>query len=350
MFSTRIGTRRLAQYCRRVGTSLEAGVEVRRVMQRELERASWGERASMQRISQAVAGGQNMTDAFTAVDGFFPPMVRGMVQVGEEAGKLDQAFLRLADHFERQLSLRRIFLAGIIWPVIQFVAAVFIIGFLIWIMGWIGEMATKQGGKPVDILGLGLMGTRGLMIYIAIVSGLGIAGVLVYKAATAGLRWFTPLQRFLLALPVLGNSLRTLALARIAWTLAVTTNTSMDAIRAVTLALRNSQSLVYASQVDHVAGVIRKGRPISEALRSAGGYPSEFLDTLEVGEETGSVSESMERLSRLYEERAKAALAALTVLAGFVVWGLVALIIAAAILRLGLFYTNMLTDLANGKF
>jgi type IV pilus assembly protein PilC len=144
---------------------------------------------------------------------------------------------------------------------------------------------------------------------------------------------------------VLGNSLKTLALARLAWTLSVTLNTGMDTIRAVTMALKNSQNVIFTSGMETVASVLRRGNTISEAFRAAGGYPAEFLDVMEVGEQTGEVSESMERLSKLYEDRAKAALSALTVLAGFLIWGLVAAFIIVLIFRVFSIYIGQINSL-----
>ena len=44
--------------------------------------------------------------------------------------------------------MRRTFLAAIIWPLMQLAVALSVIGLLIWVMGFLGN---------VDLLGLGLM-------------------------------------------------------------------------------------------------------------------------------------------------------------------------------------------------
>ena len=87
---------------------------------------------------------------------------------------------------------------------------------------------------------------------------------------------------------------------------------------------------------------------MAEALRSTGEYPSDFVDAIEVGEDTGQLSESMDRLSRQYEDKAKAALSALAVLAGFAVWGLVALFIIVLIFRIAFWYVGQINSLLDG--
>ena len=70
-----------------------------------------------------------------------------MLEAGDQTGHVDAVLLRLAEHYEHLLTLRRIFLVGILWPAIQLVLAIFVIGLLIWVLGFVGT----------DILGWGMM-------------------------------------------------------------------------------------------------------------------------------------------------------------------------------------------------
>lgn len=342
----RIKIRQLAALCRRVGTALEAGVDVRRIWSREVERASLLSRGSLAAVSRTIAGGDSMTDAIAAGDGYFPPMVREMVEVGEKTGHLDRVFLQLAEHYERQLALRRTFIAGIIWPMIQLAAAVLIVGLLILAMGWVRQLT----GVDIDLLGFGLVGVSGFLIYGAIVTGIAIAAVIVIRGAARGWFWVAPLQRAIMMVPVLGSSLKTLALARMSWTLAVTLDSAMDTAQAVALALRSTQNIFFTRQIPSATATISRGGEIHEALRGAGSYPNEFIDAIEVGEQSGRLSESLMKLSKNYEDRARAALNALTVVAGFLVWGLVALVLVMLIFKLAMFYIGMINNAAQGRF
>ncbi len=163
-----------------------------------------------------------------------------MVALGEATGKLDAVFLRVADHYDHRLKLRRLFLAGITWPMIELALAVVVVGFLIWVTGAIGQMAGRTTGEPKDILGLGLMGTQGLLIYSAGVTAVVFLTFLFIRAVGRGWFWTGPLQRGALLIPGLGHALRMLALERMAWTLAMTIDSGMDACRAVGLALRST--------------------------------------------------------------------------------------------------------------
>ena len=86
MFTPRIKTKSLVELCRRVGTSIEAGIDARRMWSQEAERGSWAQRHHLGQISRDVNSGISISDAMEATDGYFPLPVREMVAVGEQAG------------------------------------------------------------------------------------------------------------------------------------------------------------------------------------------------------------------------------------------------------------------------
>ena len=328
--SPRIGMKPLAQLCRRVGTSLEAGLEIRDIWNRESERSTPLQRRKVSVVRDAVGRGDSLTLGLAETGRYFPELFRELVQVGEQTGYLDRVFLQLADHYDHQLKIRRMFLAAISLPILYLAAAIGVIGILILALGWIGNMT----GRPIDILGWGLVGPRGFTIYISFVAAAGLLVFLVARAAARGDLWIAPLQWAALKLPVLGKALQTLALSRMAWTLSLTTNTELDVRRALELGQKSTHNIYYTCHLASVDQTLLDGNEIHVALRRTGAYPDEFTDVVETGEMSGRLSESMTTLSRQYLERAYAALAVLTMLAGFAVWGVIAALIIALIIRI----------------
>ena len=331
MFGTaRMETKGLAQLCRRVGTSLEAGIPVRVVWAREAERGTRQHRQFVRRISDSVAVGASVADAIAATDAYFPRLFRAMIHVGEETGTLDRVLLELAEHYDHQVGLRRTFLAAIAWPLVQLIASIVIIGILILVLGWVNEVT----GQSLDVLGVGLVGQWGFVVYACVVTALAAILYLVIYSATRGFLWVAPLQQLALSTPIVGSALQTLALSRLAWTLSLTTNTSMDIRAAVRLAQASTHNAYYTRHVPSVDESLLEGEQIHVALRRTGAYPDEFVDVVETGEESGRLTEAMTTLSRQFQERAFAALALLTMLAGFAIWGLIVVLIGAIVIRI----------------
>jgi type II secretory pathway component PulF len=345
LFDAHVNPKELAQLCRRLATSLTAGIDARTVWRREAEgRTSQGLRRRIIEIHESVAGGRSVNDGLVRTGEFFPPMFREMVHVGEQTGQLPEVFRQLAEHYDHQLTLKRSFLAAITWPMLQLAAAVAVIGLLIWVLGL---LPTAPGGEPIDILGLGLIGNSGLAIYLLFVAAVAAVIWLVIQSVRRGLVWTRPLQRAVMATPGIGSCLQTLALSRLAWCLHVTMETGMDLRHALALSLGSTHNARYTDHSDEVVSQVAGGQEIYEAFSATGVFPRDFLDTMEVGERSGRLPESMALLSQQYQDQARRALATLTVLAGFAVWGLVAMLIIAMIFRLAMFYIGTINDAMN---
>lgn len=342
LFDARVQPKELAQLCRRLSTTLTAGIDARTVWRREAEgRSSQGLRRRLIEVHEAVAAGRSVNDGLARTGEYFPPMFREMVQVGEQTGQLPEVFRQLAEHYDHQLTLKKAFLSAITWPMLQLAAAIMVIGVLIWVLGMLPR---APGGEPIDILGLGLIGNSGLVIYSLFVAAVIGAIALVIQAVRRGLVWTRPLQRVVMALPGIGSCLQTLALSRLAWCLHVTMETGMDLRHALALSLGSTHNARYTDHSERVVSKVAGGQEIYEAFSATGVFPRDFLDTMEVGERSGRLPESMAVLSQQYQDQARRALATLTVLAGFAVWGLVAMLIIAMIFRLAMFYIGTIND------
>lgn len=332
VFSSRISLQELVGLCRRLAWALGAGVDVRRVFQREAERARGHLRRGLTEVRRAVDRGETVSHGLAAAGNVFPPLVRELTEVGEQTGGLSEVFLQLADHYQGRLELRRNFLAAIAWPVIQLVLALGIVGFLIWIMGFICDAT----GQPIDPLGVGLVGTGGLVIYLLLLAAVAGAVLLAVQGMRRGVAGLRILQRLLMRVPVLGRPLQTLALARLAWALHLTLGAGMEVRRALALSLRTTNNARYTDRIPRMDAMIARGNSMHDAFLAAGVFPVDFLDSLAVAEESGKLVESMATLSRQYRDRARAALGTLTMLAAWAVWGVVALIIIGLIFRLAM--------------
>lgn len=341
LFSPRIALGDLAGLCRRLATALESGLALRRVFGREAaSRASPTLRRKLEQISDQVNRGDSLYDAVVATGSYFPTLFREMLHVGEQSGRLPDVLYHLADHYDRQLTMRRQLLAGITWPLVQLAAAAAIVGLLIAVSGWIASIT----GQKVDILGLGLLGVGGLVIYATFLAAVAAVVFLVIQSVRRGALWARPLQRAFIRLPALGTALETLAMSRFAWTLHLTFGTGMPVGKALPLCLASTQNARYTEHSEAIVRQVRQGCEVSQALASAGVFPQEFLEALEVGEQSGRISESMAILSKQYHDRAQQALAALNVIAGFLVWAVVAGLIILVIFRLFSFYLGAINN------
>lgn len=341
MFFSRISTRQLADLCNRISTSLAAGVDIRKVWDNEARRAK-GFHASkhMRTISDAINAGADMREALADTDDYFPELFHEIAHVGHQTGHLDAAMAQLASHYEFQLKIRRGFLLAMAWPMIELGISILVIGLLIYVLGVIG----RSTGQPIDILGFGLVGTSGLIKYCTFL-GLVAGGLyLIWWGIRRGLAWTKPVQRFMIRVPGIGTAIESLALGRLAWTLHLTLNSGMDTRRAVALALRTTRNARYTDEMKSIDSWIQQGSSLYDAFEQTQAFPQTFLDVLLVGENTGMIVESMQKLADQYRAKSEAAMKVLAVIGFFVSFGVIAAILIAVIFRLAMFYIGTIND------
>ncbi|MDP6467086.1 MAG: type II secretion system F family protein [Pirellulaceae bacterium] len=336
----RIGNKALARVCHNVGGGLHAGVDIRRVLETESMRGSTRQRSEMARIRDQINGGDTLTGAMRAAGGYFPPLLIEMVEVGERTGRLERVFLKLGEHYDQLVKLKRNFLIGIAWPMIELFIAVLVIGLMIFILGMV-----TNGSEPPPITFFGLYGTRGLIIYSSIVAVIvaGIAGLIF--AVKNELINIDPMIRLLMQVPGIGPGIKTLAISRMTWALAMATDTDIDPRKAIELSVRTTQNTYYTSQINTMQKVITRGGEMTDAFQQTNRFPDDFLDALQTGEVAGRISETMEIIAKEYEERAKLFYRMLTVAAGTLVFMVVGIVIIAMIFALFSQYLGMLNGL-----
>src|SRR5262245_31944415 len=116
----------LEKMCYRLGASLKAGIPVAQAWGNETPLFRGRVRRSFDKVQARLLGGEALADAVFA-ESCFPPLLTEMVRVGEETGQLDQAFLKMADHYRALVRMKRTFLQGVTWPIFQLIAAMVVI-------------------------------------------------------------------------------------------------------------------------------------------------------------------------------------------------------------------------------
>eukprot|EP00913_Durusdinium_trenchii_P023352 g21930.t1 len=293
-------------------------------------------------IATAVRKGQDVSSAMEELPGVFPDLMLEMVSVAEQTGSLPEILKGLAEHYENLVRLRKDFVSTLIFPIFQFVAAVLVIALLIYILGIIGD---SPGRQKIDVLGFGLLGTKGALIWLSMVSGTVLSLFVAYQVTVHNLRGKKFLDRFLLNVPVVGNCLRSFAIARFSWAFYLTEQTGMPIDQSLKSSLRATDNGAFIDATPGICEMIQEGSTLCRALEASKLFPKEFLSMVEVAETSGTVPEALHRLSPQIEEDARRSLARLTTALAWTIWATVAIFIIFLIFRIALFYVFSLARL-----
>jgi type IV pilus assembly protein PilC len=341
LFSRRLPLPALIQLCRSLKHNLDAGIMLRDVFRQQAQRGPASVRPVADRIAQALTEGDNLATALHREKALFPPLFLSLTEVGEETGNLPEVCGELEKYYQLQRKFWQQFISQSILPVLQFVAATFVIALLLVILGWIADVNRT---KPMDPLGLGLTGARGAVVFLVTIYGTLAALVAGYAILGRSLEQKAMVDRVLLRLPVIGPFLWDLCLNRFCVGLRLTMDSSMPMADALDLSLRATGNAAFISKGRVIRNSIMSGDDLTTALTRCKLLPVDFVNIIAVAEEGGRVPEVMANQAHYYEEEATRKLAVLTRVAGFGIWLFVAILIIMAIFRIAGIYINALNQ------
>lgn len=334
----------LVSWCRTVYHSLSAGLDPVRIFKSLAKSGPRALRNVAGEVAKRLSKGDSLADAFEPHRDCFPPLFLELVAVGEQTGRLEDTFHELGLYYESLLSVQRNFRAQMMYPAIQFVAAVFIIAGLIFILGILA-----RSGKAVttDPLGIGLTGTTGAITFLVVMFGLAGGVLLVLKLGANSVKWRERLEGFLLGLPGWGPAFLSFALQRFCVALRMCIEAGLRAEKTIHYCFRATSNSAFTSRTDRALGIVKQGRELTEALLASGApFPDEFREAVLVGEETGNLSEVMERLAERYREESERRLRSAAQYTSWAIYGMVALMIIFAIFKIASLYLGAIGSAA----
>jgi type IV pilus assembly protein PilC len=321
---------------------LEAGVDIRKTI-RTAGKQSSDHRLprELEQVSQRIASGRTLAESFGMSAPFFPPLVIDLVNVGEQTGNLPEVFHALARYYDSRIRQLREFRAGIAWPAIQLVAAICIIGLLIFILGL---LPAQPNGQPFDVTGIGLYGSTGALTWFGGWGAIALGAFVVGKLLRNNTSWQIMLHPVILGIPVIGHCMRSFAISRFSWCFALTQQAGMSIKPSLECSLKATGNGAFIMAQPLIWEQLAAGESITDAFTASNLFTTEFLQFVATAEETGTVPEQLDRMSHLFEEDAHRAMKRMTAIMSGTVWFLVAGIVIFFIFRIALIYVGMLND------
>lgn len=325
---TRIGTRTLGLFCNRLALAFDVGHDPVRIFEREAGEGRSRHGRHMRSIAEHIRQGCSLAEAMQAQGNYFPPNFHRLIEVGEKSGRLEQVLERMADHYKEVAGLQDAFRRSILMPLFQLGIAVLVVSILI----YIPPLLTPRREDVVDLLGLGLVGGRGLAIFWGIVAAVVAAAAALLLLMRNGKLAF--LRSSMIRVPVLGRAILVFDEAMFVQSLALAIESGVAAANAVTLAFRGCSSSDFQSKADAARNAILQGREMHDVLRDTGLFSRETIEAVELGESSGRLAETLDSHFAVLRIRVSRAMAAITQIVSSAVWITVVALIVMLIFRL----------------
>ncbi|MDA0834385.1 MAG: type II secretion system F family protein [Planctomycetota bacterium] len=345
MFSRTLSLKTLSPLCRSLSTLLHSGVEITKAFKIAGDKARDAQaRDAMHEIQTSLKKGDDIAGSMRST-GVFPELMIEMVAVAEQTGTLPEILHSLSEHYEHHVRLRRDFTTAIAWPVFQYLAATFVIAGMLYVIGIIGQMNRTA---TMDVLGFGLTGGSGAMIWLTITLGGPILLFVAYQLLARGFEGKRILDPLLLRIPVVGQCLQSFAVARFSWAFSLTQQAGMPIEASLDASFRATANGAFLRVMPEAIDDVMTGDTLTEALAGTRVFPVEWIEMVSVGEASGTVPEMLQRMSPQFEDQARRTLRALAVTLGWVIWGMVAIFIIMLVFRIALMYRDLLIDAGKG--
>jgi MSHA biogenesis protein MshG len=270
-------------------------------------------REALDEIVGSLEGGRDLASSFAQHPKLFPPLYVSVIRVGESTGTLEGSFSRLAEYLSQDQELQDRVRSALRYPMI--VVGIIAIALAVLTTFVIPHFAPlfKALGNDIPLPTRILLGTSTFAqrYWYLVVGGL-TAAVLLLRQYVGQDRGRYNWHRLKLRLPVIGKLVHESILARISRSLAISLTAGMPMIQTLTLIAKSAGNDYMAERVGKLRASVERGDSLSRAAAAVGMFPPLVLQMMEVGEETGELSELLEDVAGYYGREVDFALKNLT--------------------------------------
>ncbi|WP_339771257.1 type II secretion system F family protein [uncultured Paraglaciecola sp.] len=314
LFTPKIKLEDLIIFSRQMFSLTKSGIPIIRSVKGLADTAS-SERMTviLNDVCDQLERGRTLSSAMHRHNKVFGQLFVSIVHVGENTGRLDEAFQQLSDYLEREQETRKQIKAATRYPtfvILAVVAALVIMN--IFVIPVFANMFNSFGAE-LPIMTRVLLATSDFFItkwpYLLVGIIFGVFLISHYIGTPSGrYKW----DRTKLRLPIVGSIFERTLLSRFARSFAMMLRSGVPLISALNLVSEAVNNAFMADKIVQMRKNIEKGESLSRVASSSKMFTPLVLQMISVGEETGRVDELLGEAAEFYEREVDYDLKSLT--------------------------------------
>jgi type IV pilus assembly protein PilC len=298
-------------------------------------------------VRQGVEGGSTLSNAMRQYPKIFDDLTTNMIEAGEAGGILDTILQRLALYVEKNVKLKSAVKSALIYPIAVVSIASLVVGALLrFVVPIFANMfASMNVDLPLPtriVIGLSNLIKNWWWMF-ALLLVVVIVGIRQVRKDPRGRYAF---DKFLLNLPVLGEVLRKIAVARFTRTLGTLITSGVPILEGLAITARTSGNAVLEDALMRVRKAVEEGRTIVDPLKECGVFPNMVTQMIGVGEATGAMDAMLQKIADFYEDEVDAATKNLLTLMEPMIIGFLGVVVGGIVVSLYLPLFSMISKLA----
>ncbi|GGD61870.1 type II secretion system F family protein [Lacimicrobium alkaliphilum] len=264
-------------------------------------------------VVEQLERGRNISSALNRHPKVFSPLFVSVVHVGENTGKLDEAFLLLSQYLESEQETRKQIKSATRYPMFVMIAIVvaLVIMNLVVIPTFSGMF--DRLGAELPLMTRFLIGMSNVFVnywHLLLLGAIALVWAVrrYLKSDSGRLNW----DRRKLRIYAIGNIIERSLLSRFARSFAMMVRAGVPLTHALTLVADAVDNSYMSKQILKMRKNIEKGEGLSRVCTESGLFTPLVLQMISVGEETGQVDELLTDVADFYEREVAYDLKSLT--------------------------------------
>src|SRR6185295_15559390 len=312
----KVSPKSLAVFTRQFSVMIDAGlplVQCLEILGTQEEDKNFG--AVILETRAEVEGGASLADAMKKNPKVFDPLYTNMIAAGEAGGILDTILKRLATYIEKAVKLKNQVQSAMVYPVAIVVIAAVVVGVILWkVIPTFANLFAGLGAElplPTRVV-IGL--SNGLVRFGPfVIVGIGAMGY-GFKSYYGTPNGRKTIDAVVLKMPILGNLMRKIAVARFCRTLSTLLASGVSILEALDITAKTAGNAIVEEAIQNTRKSIERGETIAQPLKDTAVFPSMVVQMIGVGEATGALDTMLGKIADFYEEEVDVAVAGLLTL------------------------------------
>jgi type IV pilus assembly protein PilC len=269
---------------------------------------------TIQEVRGDVESGSTFAESLGKHPKVFDSLYVNLVAAGEIGGILDTILNRLAVQLEKQDKLNKQLKGAMVYPAtVSIIALACIVLLLVKVIPVFQKMFDDFGGALPGPTQMVIDLSEWLQAYVHYLIGGSIAAFMAFSQArtrSPAFRYKTDLVA--LHLPIFGNIIKKVAVARFTRTLGTMISSGVPILDGLDIVAKTAGNMIIEEELQQTRASISEGKTIAEPLRGSRVFPGMMVQMVAVGEETGSMEIMLTKIADFYDDEVDTAVGALT--------------------------------------
>jgi type II secretory pathway component PulF len=247
-------------------------------------------------LRNKVRDGMSFSKAVAATSPSFGPLFCALATAGEASGTLPEIMKRQAKYMRNLAALRSKVMGALVYPLFLMAAAVGVsILFVTYLIPKLMTLLNSTGGKMPLAANI-IMGASDIIkAWWWVIAAILLTGFILFKSWAARPESAIPYARLRLNLPLFGPVLKARFYVQFLETLSNLVGNGLPMMNAMQLTQQATENAHYRTELDPIIRYVGEGVALSRAMERSGIFPPLMLDIVNVGEQTGKLSEALAR-------------------------------------------------------